>query len=35
MTQEIRRRIAARNLLDPQPRNEGELPAPLRIRDFG
>ena len=35
MTQEIRRRIAARKLLDPQPRNEAELPAPLRIRDFG
>jgi hypothetical protein len=34
MTQEIRRRIAARNLLEPRPRSEAELPAPLRITRF-
>lgn len=34
MSQDIRRRIAARNRLRPQPHDEAEVPAPLRIRRF-
>jgi hypothetical protein len=34
MSQDIRRRVAARERLDPAPRREDDLPAPLRIRRF-
>ena len=34
MSQDIRRRIAARNLLRPQPHDEADVPAPLRFRRF-
>jgi hypothetical protein len=34
MSQDIRRRIAARTLLRPQPHDEAGVPAPLRIRRF-
>lgn len=34
MSQDIRRRLAARERLQPQPHNEDEVPAPLRIRRF-
>lgn len=34
MSQELRRRLAARDRLDPQPRSEADVPAPLQIRRF-
>jgi hypothetical protein len=34
MSQDIRRRIAARRHLSPAPNQEDDLPAPLRIRRF-
>ncbi|MGZ4181532.1 MAG: hypothetical protein ACXVUL_12735 [Solirubrobacteraceae bacterium] len=34
MSQEIRRRLAARAELQPAPHSEAEVPAPLRIRRF-
>jgi hypothetical protein len=34
MSQPLRRRIAARERLDPRPRSEDELPPRLRIRRF-
>ena len=35
MSQETRRRLAARRRLQPAPHSEADVPAPLRIRDFG
>lgn len=34
MSQETRRRLAARERLHPAPRTEADVPAPLRIRRF-
>ena len=34
MSQETRRRLAARRRLQPAPHSEADVPAPLRIRDF-
>ena len=34
MSQEIRRRLAARSGLQPAPHTEADVPAPLRIRRF-
>jgi|tagenome__1003787_1003787.scaffolds.fasta_scaffold20239620_1 hypothetical protein len=34
MSQDLRRRIAARERLDPAPRREDDVPAPLQIRRF-
>jgi hypothetical protein len=34
MSQELRRRLAARERLDPAPRCEADVPAPLQIRRF-
>jgi hypothetical protein len=34
MSQDLRRRIAARDRLRPQPHSDDDVPAPLRIRRF-
>ena len=34
MSQDDRRRLAARTRLDPPPRSEDEMPAPLRFRRY-
>lgn len=34
MSQEIRRRLAARERLSPPPRSEADIPEPLQIRRF-
>lgn len=34
MSQDTRRRLAARKRLQPPPRSEADVPAPLRIRCF-
>jgi hypothetical protein len=34
MSQDLRRRLAIREQLDPAPRREADVPAPLRVRRF-
>ena len=34
MSQDIRRRIASRERIDPPPRSEDDVPTPLQIRRF-
>lgn len=34
MSQDLRRRLAARKRLQPQPHNEDEVPPPLQVRRF-
>ena len=34
MSQELRRRLAARDRLDPHPLREADVPAPLQVRRF-